>query len=378
MTVHLNFKKLGFSMIIFLDWMKQEWNDNVGLLAALKEFSEKLRAWNNDTFGNVFQRKRRNELRLAGVQKALAQNINPSLLNLEATLRKERRNILLQEELLWLQKFRTEWLKSGDDNTKYFHTATLIRRRRNKVEALLNEEGGWVDDKEQLKNIMVTLYSKLFSSERVGAVAYPTGRFSHVSGEILQTLAKDVSITETQKALMQMGSRKAPGPDGFHAGFYKRSWETSGVSLFNFAHGIFNGAEIDSETAEGLLVLVPKVFKPSVIANFRPTALCNVCVKLVSKLIANRLKTILSELVTANQASFVSGRQSMDTIIICQELIRSLRYTKARRGGMIVKLDMEKAYDRMEWSFVKETLRDAGLPPKLVSVIISLIQLSKS
>lgn len=116
--------------------------------------------------------------------------------------------------------------------------------------------------------------------------------------------------------------------------------------------------------------------KAKCVTNFRPIALCNVCVKSVNKMIANRIKLILSELITANKTSFMPARQSMDNVIICQELIHSLRYTKGRKGGMIMKLDLEKTYDRIEWGSVEETLRDSELPAKLVSMIISLMQWS--
>lgn len=118
--------------------------------------------------------------------------------------------------------------------------------------------------------------------------------------------------------------------------------------MYKFVHDIFNGVEIQAEAVEGLLVLVPEMTKPRSIKSFRLIVLCNVCVKLVNKVIANIVKTVFKEIITANQSSFVPGRQSMDNVIICQELIQSLRYTKARKEGMIKMLDMEKAYDRME------------------------------
>lgn len=64
------------------------------------------------------------------------------LLKLESKLRLERKELLLQEELLWQQK-SNDWLKPGDRNMKFFHTSTLIRMRKNKIEALINEEGEW-------------------------------------------------------------------------------------------------------------------------------------------------------------------------------------------------------------------------------------------
>lgn len=90
----------------------------------------------------------------------------------------------------------------------------------------------------------------------------------------------------------------------------------------------------------------------------------------MTKMIVNRLNLMLSDLIATNQTSFTLSQQGIDNIVNGQELIQSLRYTKAKKDDMILKHELEKVYDRMEWSFVKETLRDAFLPPYLVDVII--------
>lgn len=79
--------------------------------------------------------------------------------------------MLLQEEMLWLQKSRNDWLKAGDDNAKFFHTLTLVRKRRNRIEALKNEDGVWVDRKEQLKSMAVNFYSSLFTVDPAAGVS---------------------------------------------------------------------------------------------------------------------------------------------------------------------------------------------------------------
>lgn len=100
----------------FNDMLRKEWKGESSLASALQGLSVKLRAWNKATFGNIFRRKRRNALRLGRIQKALASRTTSFLINLEHELRDERNLILLQEELLWRQKSRNEWLKSGDDS----------------------------------------------------------------------------------------------------------------------------------------------------------------------------------------------------------------------------------------------------------------------
>lgn len=127
----------------FLKWMQKAWSWDGNLITPLKNSVEKLQAWNRSTFGNIFKRKKRNQMRLEGVTRALEVKMTFGLLRLDEKLKKERSEVLLQEELLWLQKSRANWLRFGDKNMRFFHTSTMIQRRRNKVEALKNELGEW-------------------------------------------------------------------------------------------------------------------------------------------------------------------------------------------------------------------------------------------
>lgn len=95
-------------------------------------------------------------------------------------------------------------------------------------------------------------------------------------------------------------------------------------------------------------------------------------------MIANRLKEVLKDIISPYQSSFIPGRQSLDNVIICQEIAHTLRYSKSKKGGMILKLDLEKAYDRMDWRFVEETLRDIPLPDTMVHVIMNIIRCTSS
>lgn len=132
----------------FSSLVDKEWKWAGSLTQTLKEFQSKIQAWNQDTFENIFKRKKRNVMRHAGVQRALGRRITEGLLKLEMKLRKERREILLQEELLRKQKSRNDWLKAGDGKTKFFHTSTLVRRRRNRIEGLKDDYGNCVEDKD--------------------------------------------------------------------------------------------------------------------------------------------------------------------------------------------------------------------------------------
>lgn len=102
--------------------------------------------------------------------------------------------------------------------------------------------------------------------------------------------------------------------------------------------GIPGGGDLPAEVAEALLVLIPKGLQPLSMKEFKLLSLCNFAYKLVSKVIVGRLKEAWKVLISPYQASFVLDRQSSDNVILCQEFVHSMRYTKVKKGMVVMKL----------------------------------------
>lgn len=163
----------------------------------------------------------------------------------------------------------------------------------------------------------------------------------------MDDLEQEVDMEETRVDLRGMSALKAMGPDGYQANFFKGSWSLSGRDVHLFMQGIMDGGWIPAEAAATLLLLIPTETHPSTIKSFRPISLCNGIMKLVTKFIINRLKETWKMIISPVQASFIPGRQGIDNVVLCQEVLHSLRYTSSKKGGVVLKLDLEKAYDRM-------------------------------
>ena len=116
-------------------------------------------------------------------------------------------------------------------------------------------------------------------------------------------------------------------------------------------------------------MLIPKVPNPEFIRDFRPISLCNVIYKLITKSIVNRIKPVMSTIISPNQCSFVPGRLSSNNIIVAQEVIHTMKTMKGKNGFMAVKIDLEKAYDRINWEFAINCLREVGIPESLIFLI---------
>lgn len=126
-------------------------------------------------------------------------------------------------------------------------------------------------------------------------------------------------------------------------------------------------------TNDALIVLIAKVSNPEKITQFRPISLCNVLFKTITKVMVGRLKSVINKLFGPAQSSFIPGRLSADNIVVIQEAVHSMRRKKGRKGWMLLKLDLEKAYDRIRWEFLEDTLQAAGLSEQWTRWIMTCV-----
>ncbi|CAN0870549.1 Putative ribonuclease H protein At1g65750 [Linum grandiflorum] len=354
----------------FKEFVNRCWNSGDDLPPQLSLLASGLRRWNKDVFGIIEKRKAGLEKRLEEAE--IATSDDSTLIGAEMAIRRELEDTLRQEELLWLQKSRNEWNVDGDRNTKFFHLTTLRRRARNRITCLKDNSGLWVTNTEDLVQLAVSYFSEFYRDNQIGTTL-PIEMVVTLLPCQAARLARPILIDEVWNAVREMGPLKAPGVDGFQPIFYQKCWEVVGVPLANFVANVFREPERIRAVNETLLVLIPKIARPSLITHFRPISLCNVSYKVVTKCIANRLKGLMSHLVHPSQTSFVPGRHITDNIIIMQEVVHSMHGRKGKIGQMVLKIDLAKAYDKISWKFVEETLNLAGIPNPMVSLIMECI-----
>jgi hypothetical protein len=167
---------------------------------------------------------------------------------------------------------------------------------------------------------------------------------------------------EVRTAIFQMEHNKAPGPDGFPPEFYQVFWELIKDDLMALFSDFYQGSLPLNRLNFGTIILLPKKDEARVIQQYRPICLLNVSFKIFTKVAANRLTTVAQKLIRPTQTAFLPGRNIMEGAVILHETIHEL-HTK-KKDGVIFKIDFEKAYDKVNWNFLQQTLRMKGFSQK--------------
>lgn len=159
-----------------------------------------------------------------------------------------------------------------------------------------------------------------------------------------------------------MHPNKASGPDGMHALLFQKFWNIVGVDIVNFVKRWWDG-RVDLEDANmTCIVLITKCNDPKMMSEFRPISLYNVLYKIISKTLANKLKPYLRSIISINQSAFVPQRLITDNALVAFENFHAMkRRGEGKEGTLALKLDMSKAYDRVEWSFLERVMFKMGL-----------------
>ena len=294
-----------------------------------------------------------------------------SVKNLQA----EVNALLDKESQMWEQRARALFLKCSDRNTNYFHSKASHRFRRNRISGLRNNANVWCSEVSQIKEIAVDYFNSLFTSSNPSEMSeiLDTIRPS-VSEEMNSQLSKPFSREEVDIAIKEMHPIKAPGPDGMPPIFYHSFWSLIGDNVYNAVLDCLNNCKIPREINHTNITLIPKVKSPKSITKFRPISLCNVIYKLVSKVLANRLKTVLPFIISENQSAFQAGKIITDNVLMAFETLHYMKHHQNGKSGfMALKLDMSKAYDRLEWSYLEALMKRMGFCDSWVALIMECI-----
>nr|XP_027062801.1 uncharacterized protein LOC113689183 [Coffea arabica] len=234
-----------------------------------------------------------------------------------------------------------------------------------------SKDSGFKDKIAELKTQLKEAYSKeeqfwaqkarVDCSDSEGLAEILNGIPRTITTEMNDKLTREVDEMEIKSALFSMNPNKTPGQDGTSLLFFQKFWHVVKPDLIAAIRHFFQSSNMPKSWNHTVISLIPKIQNPTNLKSNRPISLCNVVYKVISKILANRLKNVLSHCINKNQAAFIPGKQILDNVILSHEYLHYMKNKKQGQNGlMAMKLDMSKAYDRVEWKFLDAMMDKMG------------------
>lgn len=243
-----------------------------------------------------------------------------------------------------------------------FYNAIQSRQAQNTIREIRCSNGVVVTKQEDISAEAVKFFSEFLNKSPDNDIGASVDDLKelikfHCSGGGCSALEAEVTEEEIKGVLFAMPSNKSPGPDGFPSEFFKTTWSVVAPDFIAAVQSIFRFGSLPKGVNSTILALVPKKTDSLVMRDFRPIACCNVLYKVVSKIVANRLKEILPRLVLENQSAFIKGRLLMENVLLASELVKDYHKDVVSPRG-VMKTDILKAFDSVQWEFVLRSLEE--------------------
>lgn len=334
-------------------------------IIKIKRVKKFLKGWGQSLRGHTRKFKQILQEELLELEKMEETNTLPSsLLARKTFIQTELLKIQEDEEMYWHKRSNSEWLLRGDNNTNFFHRVANGKKRKNTIFSI-QENGKTIEREEEILDHATQYYRNLFGPSASPITNLDPNCWSPeemVEPHENEILSQSFSEEEIKKAVMTMEKNTAPGPDHMPIEFFQACWSIiKDDILMMFAD--FSNHNLDiGRLNYGTISLIPKVKEANIIQQYRSICLLNVIYKIFTKALMLRVENVLERIINRSQTAFLKGRNIMDGVMCLHEILHD---TKARKkDGIILKLDFEKAYDKINWDFIMECLKQRGFCEK--------------
>ncbi|XP_019237733.1 PREDICTED: uncharacterized protein LOC109217895 [Nicotiana attenuata] len=334
------------------------------VVKKLKLLKKVLKKLNNQHFRNILTEAEEDRAALNQAQNRLHSDpSNKALQEQETAMYQKLRKSSYLAEMFLLQRSKASWIKLRDDNIRYFYSVIRHKRLQQTITQIKDQHGELSTDNASIANVLVDYYETMLGRE--GRKRAKTFHSFLKNGTTLNAtqqmeLIQPYTAKEVKQAMFSIDVNKSPGPDGYGSGFYRKAWSIIGKDVTAAILEFMENGKLLRQVNSTVISLIPKVLVPEFASQFRPISCCNVIYKCISKMLCKRLKRAVSILVAENQATFVEGRSLIHNILICHDLLR--HYNRKTTPRCLMKIDLRKAYDMINWDFIEEALKGFGFP----------------
>ncbi|GJW12197.1 RNA-directed DNA polymerase, eukaryota [Tanacetum coccineum] len=255
------------------------------------------------------------------------------------------------------QKSKVRWAIEGDENSSFFHGIINKKRSQLAIRGIL-VDGSWQSDPQVVKEVFRNHFAARFKKPNSIGPKINYSFPNRLSQEQVLDLEREVSSDEIRLAVWSCGDNKSPGPDGFTFEFFKKYWGFIGSDFCDAVEHFFTSGAFSKGCNSSFIALIPKVMDAKLVSDFRPISLIGCVYKVVTKILANRLSMVISNIVSNTQSAFVSERQILDGPFIINELLHWCK--RKNKRAMFFKVDFAKAYDSVRWDYLIDVLEAFG------------------
>nr|GEX34392.1 reverse transcriptase [Tanacetum cinerariifolium] len=280
-----------------------------GIKHKLSSCTSNLKRWSQNTFGNN-RHKTENLTRDIKIVQTLTHT--PSNFYKQRMLLQELETIWLREEMFCHQRSRVNWLKYGDCNSRFFHLYAIQRGQKNKMSGLKNSQEEWIYDNGEIQRLVRDHFGSIFTTNGARNYEEVISDLKPVVSETMNLqLQSPITDSKIHKATKQLEGLKAPGEDGFSGIFYQKYWLLIRNSICKAIRYFFDTGDMLPELNKTLVVLIPKTPAPEALTQFQPISLCNFIYRIIFRVLSNRLKPLMSKIISPQQSAFIPGRQML-------------------------------------------------------------------
>ncbi|KAJ0876108.1 putative RNA-directed DNA polymerase [Helianthus annuus] len=273
------------------------------------------------------------------------------------------------------QKSRARWALEGDENSSFFHGLVNSNLSSNRINGVMDGEV-WVTNPVVIKQRFYDFFAHLLTEPLAARPPISCPNLSTLSPEEKESLIRPFTTLEIKDAVWDCDGDRAPGPDGFNFKFLKRCWNGLQGNFLKLFEEFYVNPHLNRSCSSSFIALIPKTKDPLKPADYRPISLVGCINKVISKVLVNRLKQVISRLISEEQTAFLRGRNITDGPLILNEVCAWLK--RSRKTAMIFKVDIHKAYDSLCWNFLNTIMEQMGFPTKWRDWIMATLKTARA